>query len=227
MSSPERTVMPNPQVFSAVSAADERTKPWTLKNQWRRRFFRSAVKDVEYATKKINHVAGELAVRISSLIPYARHNVLQFFKQIHGGERQSIRRSRVSNDPNEDRFSDEHPLTISRRTSRSRYASRSRPQSWSRPPSVDFSISADRSLYKGRETARRSRVGSSHRKRSIVSEGHTSPDEDGESRKRIGPASPRPRPPQTPTERKKSGMFPLLQSPFICGLPENHSEEFH
>lgn len=63
------------------------------------------------------------------------------------------------------------------------------------------SISADRSLYEGREALRRPRVRSltiqnlhgSNRRSSVVSEGHTSPDEDGESRKRVGYASARSR----------------------------------
>jgi len=63
----------NLQILSTTSAADERMKFWTTKNPWRRffRFGRSMVKDIEHATKEINHVAGELSVRISPLPSHA------------------------------------------------------------------------------------------------------------------------------------------------------------
>jgi hypothetical protein len=48
----------------------------------------------------------------------------------------------------------------SHRRSRSRFASTPSPRSESCPPSTHFSISADRSLYEGRETFRRLRVSS-------------------------------------------------------------------
>ena len=68
VSSPERqtvTMMLNPYTFSTISAADERMRFWTTKNPWRRlfRLKRSVVKDIEHATKGLNHVAGELTVR--------------------------------------------------------------------------------------------------------------------------------------------------------------------
>ena len=71
VSSSEWTAKPNPQVFSTTSAATERVRFWTTKNQWRR-FFRltgSVAKDTEHAAKEINRIAGELLVRISRLLP--------------------------------------------------------------------------------------------------------------------------------------------------------------
>ena len=85
-------------------------------------------------------------------------------------------------------------------TPRSRVHSTSGPRSRSRPPSMDVSVSVDRVLYDGRETLHdRPRVRPlttrnahmSRQRGSLVSEGHISPDEDGESRKRVTPTSAR------------------------------------
>ena len=122
-------------------------------------------------------------------------NFPQLFKQIHGGERRSIVRSTQSNpSPSADR--PPRP-DVPRHRSRPRFPSTPTPRSKSRAPSMDISVSADRIPYEGRETTRRPRVSSlttlhgSRRRRSVVSEGHTSPDEDGESRKRVGATSAR------------------------------------
>ena len=113
---------------------------------------------------------------------------------------------------------------LSRHSSRSRSRFRPStptPRSKSRAPSMDISISADRTPYEGRETIRRPRVNSlttqnvhkSRRRRSVVSEGHTSPDEDGESRKKVGPTSAPPLPHRAsmPPPSHEQGQIPEAQ----------------
>ena len=75
------TMTLNRYILSAISAADGRMRFWTTKSPWRRffRFKRSVVKDLEHATKEINHVAGELTVRISSHTPEPKADGLKSY----------------------------------------------------------------------------------------------------------------------------------------------------
>ena len=152
---------------------------------------------------------------------------VQLFKQIHGGEKQIIVRSPQSGprSPSEDHYPRIGVPVLSRHSSRSRsrFPSTPTPRSKSRAPSMDISVSADRALYhyEGRETIRRPRVSSlttqnvhrSRRRRSVVSEGHTSPDEDGESRKKVGPTSAPPLPHRAsmPPPSHEQGQIPEVQ----------------
>lgn len=151
------------------------------------------MEDIKYVTKKINHIVGELTVGISPLLlRVLRSDVPQLFERIYGGEGK-----RTGQSPSENPYVDFlllYPF-LPRHPSKSRLPSGSRPPSMSHH-SADFPTSSNRSPYEARESGRGQRVRSltprgSRRGGSIVSEGHTSSDEDGESRKKVGYASTR------------------------------------
>lgn len=157
----------------------------------------------QYTTKEINNVDGELAVRIPSLHPRPKAD-------------DSISHS-YSNKPMTTRGKASPDLFLKNplllwivlplRTIPWYPSTRPDPDFSPRPvldlnPVLLLWVSQSlptRYPYEGREVTRRPRVRSltiqnldgSRRRKSVVPEGHTSPDEDGESRKRVGYTSPR------------------------------------